>query len=51
MMLPIQTNPINSAMIHYNNEMHFDIEVGAFLNYVSDLIYNFVSHLVIMSHI
>ena len=28
MMLPIQTNPMNSAMIYYNTEMHFNVEMG-----------------------
>ena len=52
MMLPIQTNPMNSAVIHYNTEMYFNVEMGEdFLNYISDLIYNLVSHLVIISHI
>ena len=37
MMLPIQTNPMNSAMIHYNTEMHFNVEMGDFLHYVLDL--------------
>ena len=28
MMLPIQTNPKNSTMIHYNTEMYFNVEMG-----------------------